>query len=144
MAKVAVESMESLYEQKLTHLNKIAELTNSQILLMEADDMEGLLDNLEKRQLSVDAVNALDARIEGGKGKTGRAAADAQIEKYRQKVKTLLGIIEQQDRANELMATAKLESYKGLVRKNNENRKTLDQYGRPPVSTDGVYFDTKK
>ncbi len=107
--------------------------------------MEALLDNLEGRQNCIDAINALDAQIEQGKaGKGARGSADAQVEKYRQKIKTLLGIIAQQDRANELMATAKLESYKVLVRKNNESRKTLNQYGRAPVNTDGVYFDTKK
>lgn len=150
MAKKAeMDNLCALYEKKLAHLNEIAELTNGQIPLMESDDVQGLMDNIEKRQNCIDAIDQLDTQVAAlaetqKKDKTQQAEKAQRLEELKHKIATVLGIIQQQDRANELMATAKLQGYKGIVRQNNDSRKTLDQYGRPPVNTDGTYFDLKK
>lgn len=138
----SLAEFKKLLEGKMEIMRKILELTKKQPALMAQDDVTNdLMNNIQKRQELIDALDAIQARVPDmdmirQDAECARMAADAQ---------QLLIDIQKQDKLNEETALNKMEELREQLRKAKEGQTTFRGYeGSTSRDIGAIYFDKKK
>lgn len=138
---------------KIEELILIGELTEAQPELMQADEVEALMDNIAQRQGAIDRIDAIDARIAqmSHAFNLPERVNDPEDIAVMQKVldantqmEALLQKITRQDAQNARLAQSRLELYQKGLKQANEGLRGIAGYSSAPIQEEGIYFDQKK
>ena len=111
-------------ETKRELLEKILEVTCAQPALIAQEDTDGLLKNIEQRQLLLDALES----VPPSSGEDGESVR-------------LLRQIQTQDALNEKAAADQIEELRGRLRRLEDGRRTAHRYENVPTELGATYFD---
>lgn len=135
----------NLLHQKLKELNAIYELTVQQTDLMVQEDLTPLLDNIEKRQSHIDAIEQLDKQIEEASDNCYDAAHEQAAQRTHQAVytamRTVLEQVMEQDEKNSGTIQKLIEENQSFMRTNRQSIKGVQAYSAPMATAGGLYID---
>lgn len=125
-------------QKRLELLKKILTITAEQPALIAGDDMDNLLDNVERRQHCIDELSEL------AKSLSPAAADSAQCRALNDEALKLLSEIKKKDEANEKLASARIEDLKTKMKLAKDGKTTFSGYGKIVSDVGATYFENKR
>lgn len=137
-------------EEKASLLAEIAEVTAEQTALIGLEDINPLLDNIERRQRLIDRINELDIGVADAANEMGQpqdtpqwAALTDKLAALNERMRSKLEAIQENDRHNEQLATQQLQSFQNELRTLHQGARSVNAYSSIPQSAEGRYIDKK-
>lgn len=130
-----------IISQKRDLMANILTLTKEQPVLIDAETMDGLLDNIARRQKLIDKIDLLDKELETADFK--EAEPGSETARILGGIHSILQEIVAQDKKNEEQATLRMSELRAQLKNLQEGHKRSSAYmneGDVPA----VYFDKQK
>jgi hypothetical protein len=137
---VKLTGVTSALQEKKEHLQAVLELTQAQDRLIENLDLPGLLENLDKRQRHIEALETLEQSLPDRSVLLfERGGPQLAVE-----INALLSEIQAIDAQNQQKARDCLVFLKGQMQKVSQGRRAGAVYDTRPPALEATYFDLKK
>ncbi len=136
---VTMTKMALLLQQKLEHLAAIYVLTEKQAALIDSDDTDALLENIERRQFHITAIEGIENMIP----ERTKLLMDQECVQIAVQINDFVNRTKKLDSLNQQKARDRLVFLKGQMQKVSRGRRTGDGYDTKNNDMGGTFFDSR-